>query len=396
MHALFVHPNYPAQFGHVARYLASTGWRCTFASKTPAGFDGLVEKLAYAATGGATARTHYCSRTFENATWDAHAAYDALVKRPDLSPDLVVGHSGFGTTLFLRELYPNAKVVNYFEYFYHAHGSDLDFRPDFPPREIDRLRARARNATILLDLHYCDAGYSPTRWQHSLFPAEFRDKVRVIFDGIDTDLWKPDPPPSSVGGLAFPSGIKVVTYATRGMESLRGFDVFMKFANKLAKRRPDVVFLIAGQDRVCYGGDRRVTGEKSFKEWVLAQDKYDLSRFHFVGLLPPTELAQLFRRSDLHVYLTAPFVLSWSLLNALACGAKVLASDTPPVREVIADGVTGLLTDFFDVDAMVEKANAVLDRPADFAFLGMNGVNLVREDYSLRVCLPKLIDLFTR
>ena len=143
-----------------------------------------------------------------------------------------------------------------------------------------------------------------------------------------------------------------MTSATRGMESMRGFDVFMRAARALAARRPDVVFLIAGQDRAAYGADERVTGVRSFKEWVLAQGGYDPERFVFLGLLPPGELAKLFCLTDLHVYLTVPFVLSWSLLNALGCGATVLASDTAPVREVIEDGVNGLLADFFDADAM--------------------------------------------
>ena len=135
----------------------------------------------------------------------------------------------------------------------------------------------------------------------------------------------------------------------------------MNCAKKLCERRPDVRFVVAGQDRICYGGDEAATGERSFKSWVLAQDQYDLSRFHFVGLLPPVELAKLFSITDLHVYLTVPFVLSWSLLNALACGATVLASDTAPVREIIRHGENGLLAGFFDVDDMVRQAERVLD-----------------------------------
>ena len=148
------------------------------------------------------------------------------------------------------------------------------------------------------------------------------------------------------------------------MESMRGFDIFMRVAKKLCDRRRDVIFLIAGEDRICYGGDAKVTGGKSFKQWVLAQDNYDLSRFVFLGLVPPPVLAQLFNITDLHIYLTVPFVLSWSLFDALACGTTVLASDTAPVREIIEDGKNGLLVDFFDVNKIAEKANQVLMRPA--------------------------------
>jgi hypothetical protein len=221
---LFVHQNYPAQFGHVAHHLAHRhGFRFTLVTQRPPGragnveriryhgrggatrathycsrtFEnatrrsrpgraGNVERIRYHGRGGATRATHYCSRTFENATWHTDAVYQALRARPDVRPDLVVGHSGFGSTLFLRELYPDVPVVNYFEYFYRVIGSDMDFRPDFPSAGLSRLRARARNAMILSDLDNCDVGYSPTHWQRDLLPAEYRDKIRVIHDGIDT------------------------------------------------------------------------------------------------------------------------------------------------------------------------------------------------------------------
>lgn len=395
MHLLFVHQNFPAQFGHVAQYLARDhGFQCTFVSEKPPGQTGLIQRLQYRTRGGATQQNHYCSRTFENAIWHAHAVFEAVKDCPDLKPDLIVGHSGFGSTLFLRELF-DCPIINYFEFFYHSRNSDMDFRPDFPTTELDRLRARARNAMIMLDLNNCSAGYSPTLWQRDQLPPEYRDKVRVIFDGIDTALWKPQPNvPRVIGGKPIPEGVKVVTYATRGMESMRGFDIFMKMAKKLSERRSDIVFVVAGQDRVCYGGDAKHIGGNSFKEWVLSQDEYDLSRFWFVGLLPPAELAQLFAISDLHVYLTVPFVLSWSLLNALACGAVILASDTPPVREVIVDRRTGLLVDFFDVDGMAEAALGVLDHPEGYRTLGESGTDLIRKQYSLEVCLPQMLELY--
>jgi glycosyltransferase involved in cell wall biosynthesis len=395
MHILFVHQNFPAQFGHIADYLAKHhGFRCTFVSEKPAGRAGNIERIQYRIQGGATPQNHYCSRTFENAIWHTHAVYEALKARPDIQPDLIVGHSGFGSTLFLRELY-RCPIVNYFEYFYRPTQSDMDFRPDFPTRELDCLRARARNAMLLLDLENCDLGYSPTQWQRDRLPRLFHDKVRVIFDGVDTQLWKPLPKsPRCLGGRTFPDDVRIVTYATRGMESMRGFDIFMKMAKKLCDRRKDVLFLIAGEDRVCYGGDEKVTGQKSFKEWVLAQDNYDLSRFMFLGLVPPPVLAQLFALSDLHVYLTVPFVLSWSLMDALACGATVLASNTAPVREMIEHGQNGLLADFFDVDGLAETADRVLNAPQEYKHLGAAGVGMICSRYSLEVCLPRMLDLY--
>jgi glycosyltransferase involved in cell wall biosynthesis len=395
MHILFIHQNHPAQFGHVAAYLVRQhGHRCTFVTEKRAGLVDGVECVPYQLRGGATERTHFCSRSFENAVWHSHAVHDALEKRPDLRPDLVVAHSGFFSSVFLRELY-DCPIVNYFEYFYRTKGSDMDFRPDFPVKPLSRLRARARNATLLLDLENCDLGYSPTRWQRDRLPGIFHDKVRVVFDGIDTNLWRPQPGlPRRVGDRTFPGDVKIVTYVARGMESMRGFDLFMRVANVLCRRRRDVVFVVVGQDRVCYGGDQEVTGQKTFKEWVLGREQYDLSRFVFTGLLPTAELAKLFALTDLHLYWTVPFVLSWSLMDALACGATVLASDTAPVREMIEPGRNGLLADFFDVDGWAAAAGRVLDAPQDFRHLGAAGAAMIRERYSLEVCLPQMVQLY--
>lgn len=396
MHVLFVHQNFPAQFGPVAgRLAAMPGHRVTFASRPSKGELPGVERVFYNLAGGATKQTNYFSRTFENVTWHAHGLYEALKARPDLQPDLVVAHSGFLSPLPLRELY-RCPIINYFEYFYHTTGSDMDFRPDVPTPPEDAVRARFRNAHLLLDLHNCDTGYSPTRWQRDRLPEEYRPKVRVIFDGVDTVLWKPGPKPSPrrAGKYVFPDDVKLITYAARGLEAVRGFDLFMQFAKKLYQRRSDVRFAVVGQDKVCYGGDLNRTGGKSFKTWVLEQDDYDLSKIAFLGPVNPDVLAQLFTITDLHVYLTVPFVLSWSLFDALSCGAVVLASRTAPVCEVIEHGRNGLLADFFDTDRMVELACAVLDDPAAHRPLADAGIETVRSRYSLDVCLPQLVRLF--
>lgn len=398
MHVVLLHQNFPAQFGPLlSRLGGQTGWRFTFVSRHGEGSFPGVERLAYDPQGGATQQTHYFSRTFENVTWHSAAVYHVLKQRPDIRPDLIVAHSGFLTAIPLRELYPECPVVNLFEYFYRTRNSDIDFRPDDPPRTIDRIRARFRNAAILLDLESCDAGYTPTQWQRSRFPTEYQSKIQVIFDGIDTNLWHPRPRyPRRAGRFRVPEDVRLVTYAARGFESIRGFDIFMRFAKKLYDRRPDVRFLVIGEDKVHYGGDLKKTGGQSFKDWVLSQDDYDLSKFAFVGRVAPDVLAQAFSITDLHVYLTVPFVLSWSLLNAMACGATILASDTPPVREVIRDQDNGLLVDFFDVEAMAEIADRVLRDPESYRPLGQRAIEDIRTRYSLDVCLPQLVDLFER
>ena len=354
-----------------------------------------VRCIPFEVKGGATRDTHYCSRTFENAVWHAWGVYEACKAAPDLKPDLVVGHSGFGTTIFLHELY-DCPIVNHVEYFYHPHGSDLDFRPDLPPLPMNVLRSRTRNAMILLDLQTAAAAYTPTRWQRSLLPDVWRPRVDVIHDGIDTATWRRRPATRRIGDEAIDADTRIVTYVSRGLEAMRGFDIFVRVANRIAAEMPNVLFVVAGSDRVHYGDDLRRIREKTFREHVLLTERPDLSRFRFVGTLPPAQLADLFSISDLHVYLTVPFVLSWSLLNALACECTVLASDTEPVREVIRHEETGLLADFFDVDGLARQAVRVLRDPGAYRALGAAGRAEVEARYSVETTFPKLWDLFTR
>jgi glycosyltransferase involved in cell wall biosynthesis len=377
--------------------VAERGWKCTFVSEKPPGTAGGVDNIQYRPRGGATEGTHFLSRTFENGIWHAAGVYEAMKPvSAAIRPDLIVGHSGWGSTLFLRELWPDAPVINYFEYFYRPDDSDLDFRPDVPVAEVDRLRSPARNAMILLDMEYCAAGYAPTHYQHGLMPEAYRPKIRVIHDGIDTSVWKPaENPERQIGSLRLDEGERLVTYVSRGFEMMRGFDVFMKAAKRICDADPKVRFVVVGSDRVAYGGDLRHTGGRSFKDHVLAQDEYDLDRIHFVGNVKPQMLARLLGLSDLHIYLTTPFVLSWSCLNAMACGATMLCSDTAPVREVITHGENGLLCDFFDDAGFAERALEVLADPARHrATLGAAAAETVIQRYSLDVTFPQITELF--
>jgi glycosyltransferase involved in cell wall biosynthesis len=396
MQILFVHPNFPAQFGPVASHLAATGAaECVFLSRNASGTRDGIRCLRYDVKGGATRTTHYCARTFENGVWSAHGVYEACKAADGLRPDLIVGHSGFGTTVFLRELY-DCPMVSYVEYYYHPHGSDMDFRPDFPPRELDFLRARARNAMILLDLEACAAAYTPTRWQRSLLPAAWAPRAEVIHDGIDVDFWQRRPGPRRIGSERVEEATRIVTFVARGLEAMRGFDIFVRVANRIAAARPDVLFVVVGSDRVHYGNDASHIRTRTFREHVLQAERPDLGRFRFMGVLPPARLAELLSLSDLHVYLTVPFVLSWSLLDALACGCTVLASDTAPVREVVTHGETGLLGGFFDVDALAAEALRVLADPPAHRHLGEAGRALVVERYATARVVPEQLRLFTR
>jgi glycosyltransferase involved in cell wall biosynthesis len=409
MHVLYVHQNFPAQFGHIASHLVEKhGYRCTFVSETEPGTVGGIEKIQYKTTGGATRQNHFCSRTFENNIWHCDGVYQALKARPDVRPDLIVGHSGFGSTLFLRELYPDVPVINFFEYYYNPHDvdSDMEFRKDlgWQMDDIKFLRSRARNAMILLDLQNCQTGYCPTRFQHSRFPQEYAQKIQVLFDGIDRGIYHgfDETLRPAVGqrgkrtfaGVDIPEGTRVVTYCSRGFESMRGFDIFMRAAKIICDARDNVIFLVAGTDRIAYGGDEQHIGQKSFKDWVLSQDQYDLNRIKFVGRIPPTELSRMMAGGDLHIYLTVPFVLSWSMMDAMSCGAVVLGSNTAPVREMIEPGVNGLLADFFSPEDFARQALEVLDDPAKFRPLGRAAETKIHENFSLDVILPQMVTMY--
>ena len=246
---------------------------------------------------------------------------------------------------------------------------------------------------ILMDLNACTRGYAPTAWQKSLFPAEWSSKLDVLHDGIEMDQWTRRSVPRRIADEAIDQDTRIVTYVARGLESMRGFDIFMRVANRIAREMPNVLFVVVGSDRVCYGNDLNHIKTKTFREHVIQTVGPDLSRFRFLGMVPRTTLVDLWSLSDLHLYLTVPFVLSWSLLNALACECPVLASDVAPVREIIRHGETGLLGDFFDVDGLANQALAVLQDPASYRVLGQAGRGLIDAEYSLDRTYPRFLNL---
>lgn len=395
MQILFVHPNFPAQFAGTLRRLGERpDVERIFVSHAAEGQHSGVRCLRYELRGGATRATHYCSRSFENATWHAHAVYETC-RAAKLRPDLIVGHSGFGTTAFLRELY-DAPIANYFEYFYHPHGTDMDFRPEFPPAEIDFLRARARNAMILLDLHACSAGYTPTAWQRSLFPEPWGSRLEVIPDGVDTEFWRRRSGPRLIAGEGIPDDVRVVTYVARGLEAMRGFDVFVRVAKRMLRERQRLLFAVVGEARTFYGNDEHHFDAPSFRDHVMRQEQVDPRHFRFLGRIPPSQLAALWSLSDLHVYLTVPFVLSWSLVDAMACACPIVGSDTPPVREVIDDGVEGRLAPFHDVEALACAGLELLADPERARAFGDAARRKVEASYSLDISFPLTLRFFDR
>jgi glycosyltransferase involved in cell wall biosynthesis len=402
MHVLFVHRAFPAQFGRLGLELARRfGWKCSFLvehlSRCPSPSPDMLAELdvQYLPRQPDADSAPPWPRTFGQALGRAQALAEAVRARPGLRPDLVVGHGGLTPTLLLREVL-SCPIVDYCEYYFATQRRDLTYRVDLPQVEPAPFFPRCINAATLLNLVACDAAYAPTAWQRDGFPRRFHPKIAVHHDGIDTELYRPRPVPRVLAGREAPASTRVVTFVARGLESMRGFDLFLEVARLIARARPDVLFAVAGGEEAHYGWDRLHAGGVPFKRWAAERGGHDLSRFVFLGQVEPEQLADLLCLSDLHLYLSVPFVPSWSLLDALACGRVVLAGDTAPVRELIEHGRTGLLAPLFDAEALAEAALGVLEAPGEFAALGRAARAAVEARYGLDVAMPALKAFFER
>lgn len=392
---MFLHPNFPAQFRHLAKALsARSNYQVVFGTARKESEIPGVRKLVYAPSREVAAETHFYVRPMEEAVLQGQAAYRIAhqLKTEGFIPDIVYGHSGWGPTLFMKDIFPEAKLLCYFEWFYHAHGSDSDFDPAKPLDADEEARIRVRNAPILLDLCTCDHGLSPTYWQQQQFPPEFHSKLKVLHDGIDTEFFCP----KSGAKLVLPrmnldlSHIEeLITYVARGMEPYRGFPQFMEAIALVQQQRPQCHAVIVGEDRVAYGSTRR--DGKTYKQFILETISLDLDRVHFTGWLPYSEHLQVLQASSVHIYLTYPFVLSWSMLEAMSTGCVVVASDTQPVKEVIQDRVNGLLVDFFSPQMIADRILEVLDSPDRMADLRTSARQTILERYDLNILLPQQI-----
>jgi glycosyltransferase involved in cell wall biosynthesis/parvulin-like peptidyl-prolyl isomerase len=393
MRILFLHPNFPAQFRHVAAALAKDKDNQVFFGTTrrEGSLPG-VNKVYYKAKREARPETHHYVRPLENAVLQGQAVFRMAeqLKAKGFVPDVVYGHSGWGPTLFIKDIFPQAKLLCYFEWFYHAHGSDADFDPNEPLTPDDEARIRTKNAPILQDLYSCDRGISPTYWQRQQFPYEYQSKINVLHDGIDTDFFRPKPGAKLVlpsKNLDLSHVNEIVTYATRGMEPYRGFPQFLEAVALLQQRRPNCHVVVVGENRVAYG--KKLADGQTYKDLLLDKIPIDQSRIHFTGWLPYEEYLQVLQASSAHVYLTRPFVLSWSLLESLCTGCLVVASKTPPLMEVIQDGVNGLLADFFSPQEICSSIEEALNHPDKMASIRAKARETVEKYYNLSILLPK-------
>lgn len=398
MHVLFVHQNFPAQFRFIApRLMKEFGYECSFCTERVEGEIPGVRKIHYKSRGGATVANSVFTRNYENAVAHSHGVFEAMRHVKDLKPDLIVAHSGFGSSLFLPFLY-DAPIINFLEFFYAPVGQDLGFRPEMPVGETELLRSKTNNSMILLDVVNCDRGWTATKYQRAFFPIELQSKIEAIFDGIDTSVYYPKPGAAERVRQTYKidAGHRIISYVARGFEMMRGFDKFMAAAKIICEKRSDVTFVVVGTDKVHYGSDLKYIKQDTFRHHILAEGGYDLNRFRFTGYVAQDVLADILTAADAHIYLTEPFIASWSMVDAMACGTVLIASDQNCVREYVEPDKNGLLVDFFNPQEIAERALQVLaDRPA-YQHLADAAVRTVVEKFSLDVAIPRIKDLFER
>ncbi|MDP6352979.1 MAG: glycosyltransferase family 4 protein [Alphaproteobacteria bacterium] len=396
MQILYIHQNFPAQYRHIAAHLARAGGHGQVSiAKTTAGRVGGVRAIHYHIADTAMRSQNPYVLDLESKVHHGEMVQDAMVslKRRGFTPDVVLAHPGWGEALFTKDVYPDAPRLDYCEFYYNAFGGDVNFDPEQTQVEPDTARIRSRNASALLSLESCDWGFSPTGWQRSQYPKSFQSKISVLHDGIDSAAAKPN----DQVRLGLPNGTtvakddEVVTYVARNLEPYRGFHQFVRAAKLITERRPRTQIIVVGSDGVSYG--RKLPPGETYRKRYLAETPLDEDRVHFVGKLAYEQYLKVLQVSSVHIYLTVPFVLSWSMLEAMSSGCLVLGSETPPVAEVIEDGGNGLLVDFFSPEMIANRVGEVLDHPDRMAAARAAARETILERYALAICLPRHLAL---
>lgn len=366
MNVLLIHQNFPGQFRHLAEDLANSPEHRVLAigRDTAPGMQG-IELHRYRPHRTPARQTHPYLQSFESAVLHGQQVVRMLQKlhAQGYRPDVILGHPGWGETLYVKDVYPDVPLVHFCEFYYHARGADADFDPEFPSPLDNDCRLRTRNALHLLNLQQCDRAISPTRWQRSLHPAPYLEKIRVAHEGIPVNDLAPDPHARLTlpSGRELKAGEPIVTYVARNLEPYRGFHTFMRALPAILREHPSAQVVVIGGDDVSYG--RKPDGFANWRARMLDEVHLDSERVHFLGRVPYDVYRKVLQISAAHLYLTYPFVLSWSMLEAMASGCLVIGSDTAPVREVLKDGENGYLVDFFDTDAIARQVLRALHTP---------------------------------
>jgi len=395
MKVLCVHQNFPGQYLHLARYLGTQPeHQVVFITQRQEVDLPGVRKIVYKPRRTVSPQVHHYLRESEAAVLNAQeVARIALdLRKAGFIPDVMLGHNGWGEIWYLKDIFPEAPLIGYFEFFYRMHGADVGFDPADPVTPDTAPRLRTKNLGNLLALDTADLGQCPTEWQKSVYPRRYQPILNVIHEGIDTTIVKPDPAARLIIAykqVEFTAGDEIVTYVARNLEPYRGFPSFMRSLPKILTARPDARVIIVGGDEVSYGA--RLPNGQTFRQQMLAElaGSIDLSRVHFLGKIPYAGFVKVLQISRVHVYLTYPFVLSWSMLEAMAAGCLLVGSRTQPVEEVIQHAENGLLVDFLSPE---EIANRVIDALEDrkaFDSLRQNARQTIVDRFDLRsICLP--------
>lgn len=398
MRILLLHQNFPGQFRHVAKaWSRQPGWQVIGLGRDTA--PGMLEVpwFRYRLRRAPTKEQHPYLRQMETAVLHGQAVARALLelKRRGFIPDVILAHPGWGETLYARDVFPNSRVIHFCEWYYGASGADFDFDPEFSVEFDDRARVRTWNALHTLNLENCDLGVSPTRWQKGQHPATYQAKIAVVHEGVDTTVLGPDPSARVItpNGCTIKSGDPVITYVARNLEPYRGFHIFMRALERIQAKHKSCHALIVGGDEVSYG--RRPADALNWREKMLREVKLDPDRTHFLGRIPYNSYRKVLQVSAAHVYLTYPFVLSWSMLEAMASGCHVIASNTAPVREVIRHGENGTLTPFLDAAKLAETVVDSVENPSAFIGVRQRAIADMRRGYSVNQGLEGFDRLIT-
>jgi glycosyltransferase involved in cell wall biosynthesis len=404
MNILFVHRTFPAQFRHLAAHLASDERYRLFAigSKHARPLTG-IDLSTYQVNEGAFPGVHPFAQRFDIESRRAEQVLYAAthLKRSGVTPDVIFYHPGWGEHLALRDLFSNAYLVSYCEFYYRGSGADVGFDSEFPSLGVDGLvRLRARNVATLLGLVDSDVGVSPTMWQRSLFPPELRPKIHVVHEGIDVEIASPNPNAQFTtphDGTTLRPGDEVITFAARNLEPYRGYHIFMRALPLILAARPGARVLIIGKSGVSYGA--QPPPGRTWKDLFLSEvaDQLDLTRVTFCETLPYHQFLAALQVSRVHVYLTYPFVLSWSILEAMACECLIVGSDTPPVKEVVSHERNGLLVPFFSPFELAQNVIAAASEPEKYRSLRTQARRTILERFDLKkICLPRWVSFIPR
>ena len=404
MKILFVHQNFPGQFKHLAPELAAQGHQVLALGINKPAHPTPGVKLLFHHPRIEKAETLKDIppefRELQTKTTRGHSVARALlkIKHDGFIPDLIFAHSGWGEAFFIKDVFPDTPLMVYAEYYYGAAGGDTHFDPEFSKWSLESMeRLRIKNTHLLHALIAADHAMSPTLFQRDNHPTLFHQKISVIHDGIDTPRFRPNANASisiQKAGLTLRPQDEIVTFVARELEPYRGYHQFMRALPYMMEARPNAQFIVVGGDSVSYGAPppKNMSWKEIFYQEVAL--KIDRKRLHFVGKVPHDILTQLMQVSTVHLYLSYPFVLSWSLMEAMSVGCLIVGSRTAPVEEVIKHEKTGLLVDFFNPIEIAETVTEALARREELRPLGLAARQHIIQHYDLKTrCLPAQIEL---